>query len=58
MQPKSVARPSVSTRTADFKPRELPLADAHEAQTAPPTPKSGAAEKIREALRRWFDQEL
>ncbi len=58
MQQKSAARPSLSTRTADFKPCELPLADAEEAHGAPPTPRSGTAQKIREALRRWFDQEL
>jgi hypothetical protein len=58
MHQKSAARPSVSTRTADFKPRELPLSDTDEARAAPPTPRSGAAQRIREALRRWFNEEL
>ncbi len=58
MPQKSAARPSVSTRTADFKPRELPLSEADEAHAAPPAPRSGAAQRIREALRRWFNEEL
>ncbi len=58
MQQKSATRPSLSTRTADFKPRELPLSDSQESYRAPAVPKSGTAQKIREALRRWFEQEL
>ncbi len=58
MQHKMAVRPSVSTRTADFKPSELPLSEAQETHRIPPTPRSGTAQKIREALRRWFEQEL
>lgn len=59
MQQKSAVRPSVSTRTADFKPRELPLSQGDEAHATPPAPAgTGPAQKIREALRRWFNEEL
>jgi hypothetical protein len=61
MQHKLATRPSVSTRTTDFAPSELPLSDvrASSDQSAPrPVPKQDAATRIREALRRWFDREL
>ncbi len=58
MNPKPVPRPSVSTRTEDFTPRELPLSDATP-QPRPPSPvRSRAGQRIREVLRRWFEQEL
>jgi hypothetical protein len=50
--------PSLSTRTAEFSPRELPLP----APSAPPPAAlpvhRAAAEKIREALLRWLEEEL
>jgi hypothetical protein len=51
-------RPSVSTRTEEFTPRELPLPEA--APPARPLPRgmTRRSERIRDALRRWFDEEL
>jgi hypothetical protein len=51
--------PSVSTRTQDFTPRELPLLKRPE----PPPPRaepSGRppADRIKEALLRWLEEEL
>ncbi|HYS82058.1 MAG TPA: hypothetical protein VEM76_15210 [Anaeromyxobacteraceae bacterium] len=54
-------RPSVSTRTAEFTPRELPLLE-HQPQPHQPGPVpftvNPTSRRIREALRRWFDEEL
>ncbi len=58
MRQKIEVRPSLSTRTADFCPCELPLSESQPPRDPPPTPRSGAAQRIREALRRWFEQEL
>jgi hypothetical protein len=51
-------RPSASTRTKEFTPRELPLAEV--APPSPPLPNATArrSERIRDLLRRWFDEEL
>ena len=50
--------PSHSTRTEEFSPRELPLP----APSAPPPirvpVRRPAAEKIKEALLRWLEEEL
>lgn len=49
--------PSLSTRTEEFAPRELPL-------PAPSTPPAAAiperrpADKIKDALLRWLEEEL
>ena len=51
-------RPSVSTRTAEFTPRELPLTHQPRTPRPPQLPSRNPPSKIREALRRWFDQEL
>ncbi len=58
--------PSVSSRTATFTPRELPLLREQDWQTPPANsaqrvvlrPPRPAASRIREALRRWFEEEL
>lgn len=50
-------QPSLSTRTDEFSPRELPL-------TAPalpppaPLPDRRPADKIKDALLRWLEEEL
>ncbi len=50
--------PSVSTRTEEFAPAELPLP----APTPPPAvrlpDRRPAADKIKEALLRWLEEEL
>ena len=54
-------RPSVSMRTAEFTPRELPLSEHqhHPHQPGPvPFTVNPTSRRIREALRRWFDEEL
>jgi len=52
-------RPSVSTRTAEFTPRELPLLeDAHREPSPLPYTLNPASRRIRQALRRWFEEEL
>jgi len=51
-------RPSVSTRTAEFDPRELPLSDPAELQKPVPRAVNLASRRIRDALRRWFEEEL
>ncbi len=51
-------RPSVSTRTAEFTPRELPLTHTPRTPRPPQLPSKHRPSKIREALRRWFEQEM
>ena len=52
-------RPSVSMRTAEFTPRELPLSDQQTNQPRPaPFTVNPVSRRIREALRRWFEEEL
>jgi hypothetical protein len=49
--------PSLSTRTQEFAPRELPL----KAPDAPPPnypPQSRAADRIKDALLRWLEEEM
>ena len=49
--------PSLSTRTEEFSPRELPLP----APTSPPppaVPDRRPADRIKEALLRWLEEEL
>ena len=58
MQQKSLAKPSVSTRTAEFTPSELPLQESTEPPGPATAPKGGAGQRVREALRRWFEQEM
>jgi hypothetical protein len=51
-------RPSVSTRTEEFTPCELPLAGAVPPSRPLPAATTRRSERIRDALRRWFDEEL
>ncbi len=51
-------RPSVSTRTAEFTPRELPFQENPELPRPTPLVLNPASRRIREALRRWFEEEL
>ena len=52
-------RPSVSTRTAEFTPRELPLFDQQLNQPVHvPFTVNPVSRRIRAALRRWFEEEL
>jgi hypothetical protein len=50
--------PSLSTRTEEFTPRELPLP----APSAPPPPAllrpPRPADRIKEALLRWLEEEM
>ena len=50
--------PSISTRTRDFTPRELTLLPAAEPPPRAPVPESRAADHIKEALRRWLEEEM
>ncbi len=51
---------SVTTRTREFTPRELPL--LHPPRPAPPPraelPERPPAERIKDALLRWLEEEL
>lgn len=49
---------SVSTRTAEFTPRELPLQEHPDQPCPTPQVLNPATRRIREALRRWFEEEL
>ncbi len=51
-------RPSVSTRTETFTPRELPLGEPVAPLPPSPITVNRRSERIREALRRWFEEEL
>ena len=51
-------RPSVSTRTEEFTPRELPLQDHIDLPHPTPHVLNPVSRRIREALRRWFEEEL
>ena len=51
-------RPSVSTRTAEYTPRELPLLEPADPYRPIPRTVNPTSERIREALRRWFEEEL
>ncbi len=50
-------QPSLSTRTEEFTPRELPLPAP---ATPPPrvVPDRRPADRIKEALLRWLEEEL
>jgi hypothetical protein len=51
--------PSLSTRTEAFTPRELPLTPTPEpVRRAPVLRHVDRAERIRDALRRWLEEEL
>jgi hypothetical protein len=50
--------PSVSTRTREFTPQELPLRVNPEAPRARPAPERRPADRIKDALLRWLEEEL
>lgn len=51
--------PSISTRTQEFTPRELPLSPASpEPPRRTPAPRSAASDRIKEALLRWLEEEM
>ena len=51
--------PSVSTRTQDFAPKELELRVETAVEESPVQDVyAGAGERIRDALRRWFEEAL
>lgn len=52
--------PSLSTRTLEFTPRELPLAPPTEVPPQPPprAQERAPADRIKDALLRWLDEEM
>ena len=51
--------PSLSTRTEEFSPRELPLRVPSEPAIRPPPHRERPpADRIKEALLRWLEEEL
>lgn len=50
-------QPSLSTRTEEFSPRELPL-PAPAMPPPAPLPVRRPADKIKDALLRWLEEEL
>jgi hypothetical protein len=50
--------PSLSTRTQEFTPRELPLSAASEAPRPAPRPYRPPAGRIKDAIIRWLEEEL
>ncbi len=50
--------PSLSTRTEEFTPRELPLRAPADPPPPSPAPERAAADRIKEALLRWLEEEL
>lgn len=57
---RQVATTSTSTRTQEpSRPDRLPLDPGFETPPPPaPLPRLGAADHIREALRRWLEEEM
>ncbi len=49
---------SVSTRTREFTPRELPLRITPEAPRPNPVPERRTPDRIKDALLRWLEEEL
>jgi hypothetical protein len=50
--------PSVSTRTREFTPRELPLLEPPRPPPRAELPERPPAERIKDALLRWLEEEL
>jgi hypothetical protein len=50
--------PSVSTRTREFTPRELPLLKPSEPPPRAELRERPPAERIKDALLRWLEEEL
>jgi hypothetical protein len=51
-------QPSLSTRTQEFTPRELPLPDPPDRAALPPAGERRPADRIKEALLRWLEEEM
>jgi hypothetical protein len=50
--------PSISTRTEEFTPRDLPLRPPSGPPPARIRPERRASDRIKEALLRWLEEEL
>ncbi|BDG06691.1 hypothetical protein [Anaeromyxobacter oryzae] len=50
--------PSLSTRTEEFAPRELPLEAPKTPQLPLPRPENRTADRIKDALLRWLEEEM
>jgi hypothetical protein len=50
--------PSLSTRTEEFAPRELPLPAAPETPPLRTPQERRPADRIKEALLRWLEEEM
>jgi hypothetical protein len=50
--------PSLSTRTEEFAPRELPLELPKPPQRPVAFPENRAADRIKDALLRWLEEEM
>jgi hypothetical protein len=50
--------PSLSTRTEEFAPRELPLETPSAPEHLVPRPENRTADRIKDALLRWLEEEL
>jgi hypothetical protein len=51
-------QPSLFTKTREFTPRELPLHEPPERPVPPPAWERHPAERIKEALLRWLEEEM
>ena len=51
-------QPSLSTRTEEFSPRELPLPAPSAPPPAAALPERRPADRIKEALLRWLEEEM
>jgi hypothetical protein len=51
-------QPSLFTKTREFTPRELPLQQSPDRTIPPPSREPHAAERIKEALLRWLEEEM
>lgn len=49
---------SITTRTREFTPRELPLRVTPDEPTPTPAPARRPADRIKEAVLRWLEEEL
>ena len=49
---------SISTRTEEFTPRELPLKVPENPPRQAPRPPRRPADRIKEALLRWLEEEM
>ncbi|ABS26188.1 hypothetical protein Anae109_1985 [Anaeromyxobacter sp. Fw109-5] len=52
------AQTSISTRTQEFTPRELPLKVPEDPPRPAPRPPQRPADRIKEALLRWLEEEM